>query len=100
MIDNVLFKINYIPHYLQPATTRLSTYLPEGFGLSINDTYGIQEICAYEVAAFGTSDFCSLFTLSEWEGFEYSTDLAYYGDYSVSLAFLKFRILAADVACD
>ncbi|KAF7973522.1 hypothetical protein HWV62_14944 [Athelia sp. TMB] len=74
--------INYIPHYLQPAQRRLASYMPEGFDLNVNDTYGIQEICAYEVAAFGTSDFCSLFTLAEWEGFEYSTDLAYYGDYS------------------
>jgi hypothetical protein len=59
----------------------------------MNDTYGIQEICAYEVAAFGESDFCSLFTLAEWEGFQYSTDLAYYGDYSVRSAMLVCRIL-------
>jgi hypothetical protein len=74
--------IDYIPRYLKPATARISEHLPLDFGLNVNDTYGIQEICAYEVAAFGSSDFCGLFTLEEWEGFEYSTDLAYYGDYS------------------
>jgi hypothetical protein len=87
------FKINYIPRYLKPATARISSYLPDGFHLNMNDTYGIQEICAYEVAAFGESDFCSLFTLAEWEGFQYSTDLAYYGDYSVRPATLTCCIL-------
>ena len=67
----VFSKINHIPHYLQPARNRLAGYMPDGFNLNVNDTYGIQEICAYEVAAFGTSDFCGLFTLAEWEGFEY-----------------------------
>jgi hypothetical protein len=67
---------------------RISSYLPDGFDLNINDTYGIQLICTYEVAVFGQSDFCSLFTLAEWEGFQYSTDLAHYGNYSVRLAML------------
>lgn len=72
--------------------------MPEGFELNVNDTYGIQEICAYEVAAFGSSDFCSLFTLAEWQGFEYSTDLAYYGDYSVSLPFNHRKEGNADIS--
>jgi hypothetical protein len=73
--------------------TRISSYLPDGFDFNINDTYSIQEICIYEVAVFGESDFCSLVTLAEWEGFQYLTDLAHYGNYSVRPAMLACCIL-------
>lgn len=56
----------------------------------MNNTYGIQEICTYEITTLGSSDFCGLFTLEEWEGFEYSTDLAHYDNYSVRSGLLIF----------
>ena len=42
----------------------------------------MQSICAYENAFIGMSDFCGLFTLEEWKGFEYTLDIEYYYDYS------------------
>lgn len=38
----------YLPRYLQNATARLQTYVPSGFNLTLNDTYAMQSICAYE----------------------------------------------------
>lgn len=94
------FQINYIPHYLKPATQRLSVYMPEGFSLSINDTHAIQRLCLYEIATFQSSDFCGLFTLDEWRGFEYMTDLTYYGGYSVeSILFCVHPITLLNSLC-
>ncbi|EJU00483.1 phosphoglycerate mutase-like protein [Dacryopinax primogenitus] len=79
--DNDVF--TYIPLYLQDATARLQQYVDgENFTLTVNDTYSMQSICAYEYNSLGSSDFCGLFTLDEWKGFEYTLDLEYYYDYS------------------
>lgn len=40
----------------------------------------VQTLCPYETVAFGYSAFCDLFTFSEWEGFEYSIDVAFAGN--------------------
>ena len=72
----------YIAKYLTQATARLQQYAPEGFILNTNDTYAMQSICAYETNYIGISDFCTLFTEAEWEGFEYTLDIEYYYDYS------------------
>jgi len=42
----------------------------------------MQSICAYETNYLGSSSFCGLFTLQEWQGFEASLDIEYYYDYS------------------
>lgn len=42
----------------------------------------MQSLCAYEYNYFGSSDFCSLFTEEEWQGFGHSIDIQYYYDYS------------------
>lgn len=42
----------------------------------------MQSICAYETNYLGSSSFCSLFTLEEWQGFESTLDMEYYYDYS------------------
>lgn len=42
----------------------------------------MQSLCAYETSSLGSSDFCSLFTQSEWEGFEYALDIDYWYDYA------------------
>lgn len=72
----------YIPKYLQNATARMQQYAPAGFNFSVNDTYAMQSICAYETNYLGTSDFCYLFTSDEWAGFEQTLDQEYYYDYA------------------
>lgn len=68
--------------YLQNATARLQQYCPMGFNLTTNDTYAMQDICAYEYSYLGYSDFCNLFTQDEWNGFEQVHDIEYYYDYA------------------
>jgi hypothetical protein len=65
----------YLPKYLRPATKRLQNYAPQGFTFTLNDTYAMQSICAYENAYIGMSDFCGLFTADEWAGFENTLDM-------------------------
>ena len=42
----------------------------------------MQSICAYETNYLYSSDFCTLFTEAEWQGFEATLDMEYYYDYS------------------
>lgn len=72
----------YIPLYLKNATARMQQYAPAGFAFSLNDTYAMQSICAYENGYIGMSDFCYLFTEDEWAGFEVTLDQEYFYDYS------------------
>lgn len=72
----------YIPKYLATATQRLKQYVPSGFDWTVNDTYAMQSICAYETAYIGDSQFCGFFTLDEWAGFENTLDTEYYYDYA------------------
>lgn len=65
--------------YLADAVTRLNSYGPE-FNWTATDAYNAQSLCAYETVALGYSDFCSLFTYEEWEGYEYSIDLSFAGN--------------------
>ena len=64
--------------YLQNATQRLKA-LSGGFNWTLADSYNAQSLCAYETVAFGYSAFCDLFTYQEWQGYEYSVDLSFYG---------------------
>jgi len=66
--------------YLKDARERLNALL-EGVKLDYEDVYVMQMLCAYETVSLGYSAFCSLFTRSEWEGFEYALDLYYYYGY-------------------
>ncbi|KAL2839281.1 histidine phosphatase superfamily [Aspergillus pseudoustus] len=61
--------------YLRGTTSRLRK-LVEGYNWTIDDTYNAQSLCAYETVALGYSEFCELFTLADWEGFNYGFDLA------------------------
>lgn len=72
----------YLSVYLAAATARLQAHAPAGFALTVNDTYAMQSICAYETAYLGESPFCALFTLDEWAGFENTLDIEYYYDYT------------------
>lgn len=74
--------LTYLPKYLAAATARLQQHAPTGFTFTVNDTYAMQSICAYETGYIGMSDFCTLFTQDEWDGFENSLDVEYFYDYS------------------
>jgi len=63
--------------YLKDARERLQGHL-HGIDISIEDTYIMQQLCAYETVALGYSKFCELFTEEEWEGFNYSLDLLFW----------------------
>ncbi|KPI34836.1 3-phytase A [Cyphellophora attinorum] len=65
--------------YLANATQRLKA-LSGGYNWTVADTYNAQTLCPYETVAFGYSAFCDLFTYEEWQGFEYSIDLQFYGN--------------------
>ncbi|KAF2153909.1 phosphoglycerate mutase-like protein [Myriangium duriaei CBS 260.36] len=65
--------------YLANATQRLHALAP-GFNWTVTDSYNAQSLCAYETVAFGYSQFCSLFTYEEWEGYEYSVDINFAGN--------------------
>lgn len=63
-----------VPLYLPDARTRLSAYVPQSMNLTVEDVFGMQALCTYEYYALGSSDFCTLFTQAEWEGFNYVYD--------------------------
>ncbi|KAL0070525.1 hypothetical protein AAF712_002358 [Marasmius tenuissimus] len=65
--------------YLASARKRLQKNL-SGYELTIEDTYTMQQMCAYETVAIGYSKFCELFTEEEWEGFDYALDLTFWYD--------------------
>jgi hypothetical protein len=74
--------LKYVANYLQDATKRFQAYAPKGFTFTVNDTYAMQSICAYETGYLGDSNFCGLFTSDEWAGFEQTLDMEYYYDYT------------------
>ena len=67
--------------YLKDAYHRLQTQLFKTTeNITALDAYYMQHLCTHETAVFGvTSPFCNFFTAKEWEGFEYSHDLSFYG---------------------
>ncbi|ODQ67933.1 phosphoglycerate mutase-like protein, partial [Nadsonia fulvescens var. elongata DSM 6958] len=67
----------WINNYLNDTVIRLQNYLP-GIKLTNSDAYNMQQICAFETASIGYSNFCDLFSDEEWEGFEYTEDLYFY----------------------
>jgi hypothetical protein len=64
--------------YLADATARLAPLAP-GLNLNVTDVYNMQSLCAYETVGLGYSEFCSLFTFEEWQGYEYSVDINFAG---------------------
>lgn len=73
---------NYAGLYLPHATKRLIKHTPKHFDLQIKDTYAMQLLCAYETQFLGVSEFCSLFTREEWQGFEQSLDIRFFYKHS------------------
>lgn len=68
---------DWINKYLENATDRLQKHV-EGAKLTPHIVYGMQQLCPYDTAAFGHSDFCKLFTEEEWKGFEYAWDINFH----------------------
>jgi len=68
----------YAALYLPHATQRLSNHAPTDLDISVKDTYAMQLLCAYETQFLGVSEFCSLFTEDEWDGFENSLDVRFF----------------------
>lgn len=69
---------NYTALYSSHISNRLTKYAPKNIHLSVKDTYAMQLLCAYETQYLGVSEFCSLFTRNEWEGFEHSLDIRFF----------------------
>jgi len=69
----------WINTYLAETVIRLQKLLPGLHNLTQRDAFLMQNLCAYETAAFKSSPFCGLFTETEWRGFEYTSDLSFYG---------------------
>lgn len=65
--------------YLKHATERFRRSMTGHTDWTFEDTYHAQTMCPYETVGLGYSPFCSLFTKEEWEGFEYTFALEYYG---------------------
>lgn len=65
--------------YLKDALKRWQRDI-QGLNLTIEDMFNIIQICPFETAGLGFSQFCSLFTKEEWEGFEYDGDLKFQGN--------------------
>jgi hypothetical protein len=65
--------------YLKAAQDRLQQQI-DGYTLTIEDVYTMQQMCAYETVAIGFSKFCGLFTEEEWEGFNYAMDITFWYD--------------------
>jgi hypothetical protein len=71
------FVIKWADIYLVAARERLQAQL-DGYDLTIEDVFTMQQLCAYETVSIGYSRFCELFTEEEWEGFDYSLDLSFW----------------------
>ncbi|TFY81484.1 hypothetical protein EWM64_g2529 [Hericium alpestre] len=56
--------------YTKPIIKRLSPFI-KGVNLTGSDIIGMQQACAYETNALGSSVFCGLFTEEEWKHYEY-----------------------------
>lgn len=65
--------------YLANATARIAPLI-QGYNWTVTDSYNAQSLCAYETVALGYSAFCGLFTYEEWQGYEYSVDIAFAGN--------------------
>ncbi|KAI0084033.1 phosphoglycerate mutase-like protein [Irpex rosettiformis] len=73
-------------HYLPPITKRLNKLLP-AVNLTTDNVHGALYACAYDGAAYGLdkSPWCSAFTPSEIEDFEYELDLLMDGAFGYNL---------------
>lgn len=64
--------------YLVDAVERLSKNMPKSINLTEENVFGMQILCAHEHNSLGSSDFCKLFTLEEWKGFQFAYAIYFY----------------------
>lgn len=76
----------WINNYLKEAVIRLEKVLPGFQNMTAMDVFSMQNICAYETAAYDSSPFCGLFTEHEWRGYQYAFDIQFYGTASYGSA--------------
>lgn len=79
---DIIEVFEYLETFLSNAITRLSAYAPLNVNFTAEDAFAMQMLCAFEYSALGSSDFCSLFTLNEWRGFEQLLNVLFYRTYS------------------
>ncbi|KAL4402655.1 acid phosphatase [Malassezia pachydermatis] len=65
--------------YLKDALARIQNDT-SGVTWTISDMANMIQLCPYETVGMGYSNFCSIFTKSEWEGYEYDMDLKFQGN--------------------
>ncbi|CAG81840.1 histidine phosphatase superfamily [Yarrowia lipolytica] len=68
----------WIDNYLNKASLRFQELIPGFENFTAHDAFQMQQLCAFETAAFGHSKFCEFFTETEWRGYEYASDLKFY----------------------
>ncbi|CAG1975421.1 unnamed protein product [Fusarium graminearum] len=69
----------YQEKYAKPIVERFNA-LASDFNFTINDIFGMQQLCGYETVVRGKSPFCNLelFTPDDWLGWEYAEDVRYH----------------------
>lgn len=69
----------YQKKYAKPIIARFNDLAPE-FNFTVNDVFGMQQLCGYETVIRGKSPFCSLelFKPDDWLGWEYAEDVRYH----------------------
>ncbi|CCG84670.1 protein of unknown function [Taphrina deformans PYCC 5710] len=75
-------RAKFITRYAARAQKRLQKSLPKNLELTTDDVFGMQSLCAYEMAALGASDFCDLFKEQDWRDYDYALSLSMYAGYS------------------
>lgn len=72
--------------FTKPIMARFNALAP-GFNFTVDDVYGMQQLCGYETVIRGSSPFCNmeLFSADDWLGWEYCEDIRYH--YSVGYGF-------------
>lgn len=65
--------------YATPIMKRLNDLAPD-FNFTVNDVFGMQQLCGYETVIRGKSPFCDLdlFSSDDWLAWEYSEDIRYH----------------------
>lgn len=65
--------------YTKPIIERFND-LASDFNFTVNDIFGMQQLCGYETVIRGTSPFCNLelFTPDDWLSWEYAEDIRYH----------------------
>ncbi|EPQ54845.1 phosphoglycerate mutase-like protein [Gloeophyllum trabeum ATCC 11539] len=63
--------------YTAPIIARFNAAVP-GFNFTVDDVFGMQELCGYDTVIRNRTEFCNLFSVQEWLDFEYANDLMYF----------------------